>query len=89
MKKYKKDILAISLLVFLFFIGTELGDYLSYFFAPSLFRIDLSIFEYKENLTYFIQMRMFNLGKIVAYCRFFVLTTFYILFFIFYLRKLK
>lgn len=89
MKKYKKDILTILSLVLLFFIGIELGDCLSYFFAPSLFRIDLNIFEYKAELDYFIAQGIFNLAKIVAYCRFFVLTTFYILFFIFYLRKLK
>ena len=87
--KIKKDLIAIIFLILLFFIGTELGDYLSYFFAPSLFRIDLNIFEYKAELDYFIAQGIFNLAKIVAYCRFFVLTTFYILFFIFYLRKLK
>ena len=87
--KIKKDLIAIFFLILLFFIGTELGDYLSYFFAPSLFRIDLNIFEYKAELDYFIAQGIFNLAKIVAFSRLLVMVIIYILFFVFYIKKFK
>ena len=87
--KIKKDVIAIIFLILLFFIGTELGDYLSYFFAPSLFRIDLNIFEYKAELDYFIAQGIFNLAKIVAFSRLLVMVIIYILFFVFYIKKFK
>ena len=57
--------------VFLFslILMSKLGDVISYFFAPELLRIDLSIWEYLERLEIFMRTDWLEIRAMVIACR--------------------